>query len=58
MDKLISELITYGVEKGLVHDDDKIYVANRLIELFGIKKFSWTETSPRQLSEILEQRLI
>ena len=54
MDKLISELITYGVEKGLVHDDDKIYVANRLIELFGIKKFSWTETSPRQLSEILE----
>ena len=34
MNELISELVGYGIEKGLVEEDDKIYVINRLLELF------------------------
>lgn len=29
MNELISELVGYGIEKGLVEEDDKIYVINR-----------------------------
>ena len=34
MNGLISELVGYGIEKGLIEETDKIYVINRLLELF------------------------
>ena len=54
MDKLISELVTYGIEKGLIDIDDKIYVINRLLEEFEKKSFTWTEVSARPLNQILK----
>ena len=34
MDKVISELVSYGMVNGLIAEDDKVYVINRLLELF------------------------
>ena len=34
MDRLISELVSYGLKYELVHEDDKMYVINNLIEVF------------------------
>ena len=36
MNGLISELVGYGIEKGLIEEADKIYVINRLLELFKL----------------------
>lgn len=33
----IYELIQYGIEKKLIEEDDRIYTANRLLELFGLE---------------------
>ena len=41
MNRLISELVGYGLKQGLVVDDDKTYVINRLLELFGKTEFVW-----------------
>lgn len=35
--KYIFELIEYGIDRGLIEEDDRIYTANRLFELFGIE---------------------
>ena len=43
MDKLISELVSYGMVNGLIAEDDKVYVINRLLELFEKKEFVWSE---------------
>ena len=53
MNELISELVGYGIEKGLVEEDDKIYVINRLLELFRLDSYTQTYKAIRQLSEIL-----
>ena len=37
--KLISELVLYGVKNGLVYDEDKVYVTNRLLELFDVCEY-------------------
>ncbi|MBQ8548685.1 MAG: UDP-glucose--hexose-1-phosphate uridylyltransferase [Lachnospiraceae bacterium] len=50
---LISELICYGTEMGLVTKEDKIYVTNRLLELFEVMEYESTEVQPREVSEIL-----
>ena len=34
IDQLISELVAYGLENGLIDDADKVYVTNGLLELF------------------------
>ena len=34
IDQLISELVAYGLQNGLVEDADKVYVTNGLLELF------------------------
>ena len=54
MDKLISELVTYGIEKGLIDIDDKIYVINRLLEEFEKNSFTWADVPVRSLDQILE----
>ena len=54
MNRLISELVNYGLQKNLVHADDKTYVINQLIELFGKSEFQWVDAETRPLSEILD----
>ncbi len=34
IDQLISELVAYGMQNGLIEDEDKVYVTNGLLELF------------------------
>ena len=53
MNELISELVGYGIEKGLVEEDDKIYVINRLLELFRIDSYKNTDKANRKLSKII-----
>jgi len=53
MNKLISELVSYGLQNNLVHADDKTYVINQLLELFEKAEFQWEDAEPRQLFEIL-----
>ena len=53
MNKLISELVRYGIRSGLVDIDDKIYVINQLMELFQLRDFSWVEEEERPLHDIL-----
>ena len=54
MDRLISELVCYGLKYNLVHVDDKVYVINRLLELFQKTEFQWVDTDIRQLNAILQ----
>lgn len=53
MNRLISELVKYGIERGLVDTEDKIYVINSLLELFGLNDFVWSEEQVRPLNCIL-----
>lgn len=58
INKLINELVTYGLKQGLVAEDDKVYVTNRLLELFGLISFEEeTVEQERKLTDILEDML-
>lgn len=57
MDKLISELVSYGMENGLIAEGDKVYVINRLLELFGKKEFVWNEVEVREVHLILSDMM-
>ena len=54
INRLINELVQYGISKHLVEEDDLVYVTNRLLELFGQMEFSEEITEERPLAEILE----
>ena len=59
INRLISELVAYGIDAGLVNLDDKIYTINRLLELFGILEYEETPvTEKRELVDILEDMLV
>ena len=53
MDKLISELVSYGLKYNLVDVEDKNYTVNRLLELFDKNEFQWIDVEIRRLEEIL-----
>ena len=58
MNKLISELVAYGMKSGLVAAEDKVYVTNSLLELFGLLEYEEVEvTEERELVDILEDML-
>lgn len=57
MDKLISELVNYGMEYGLINVEDKVYVVNRLLELFDKKDFTWSDEKVRPVHLILEDMM-
>lgn len=58
INKLINELMKYGVDSHLVEDDDKVYVTNRLLELFELMEFEEEIIDTvRPLNEILEDML-
>ena len=55
---LIHELVEYGMRSGLIDAADKIYVTNRLLELFRLSDYTEPESvknEPRQLHLILEE---
>lgn len=54
MDKLISELVTYGINNELIDIEDKTFVINRLLEEFEKKSFTWSDVSVRPIDQILE----
>lgn len=57
MDKLISELVSYGIANGFIDAEDKVYVINRLLELFDKKDFKWIESKAREIHLILEDMM-
>ena len=59
MDKLICELVMYGLQNGLVDPADEIFVTNSLLELFQQNEYTEPEekTEPRELSQILDDLL-
>jgi len=55
INKLINELVQYGIDAQLVESDDVVYVTNRLLELFGQVEFTEEEIKEkRELVEILD----
>lgn len=58
MDKLISELVSYGMEHGLINVEDQVYVVNRLLELFDKKDFTWSDEKVRPIYLILEDMMV
>lgn len=58
MNKLINEIVQYGMKSGLVKAEDRIYTINRLLELFNIYEFEEEVVlADRPLCEILEDML-
>lgn len=59
IDQVISELVTYGLQNGLIENEDKVYVTNSLLELFKQQDYQETIESaePRELHFILEDML-
>ena len=59
IDQLISELVAYGMQNGLIEDADKVYVTNGLLELFQKQDYQEPNASvePRDLRFILEDML-
>lgn len=58
IDRLIAELVSYGINSGLVATADQVYVTNRLLELF--ERIEYTEesvTRERDLADILADLL-
>lgn len=53
MNGLISELVGYGILNGLIEEADKIYVTNRLLELFGLDSYAPENIKGRPLADIL-----
>lgn len=39
----IKKLVTYGIETGLITQEDKIYITNALLELFGLSDYTEPE---------------
>jgi UDPglucose--hexose-1-phosphate uridylyltransferase len=53
---LITELVNYGVQNGLVDAADRIYTVNRLLETLGLEEYTEPSEviSPREIHLILE----
>ena len=61
INKSIAKLISYGLLTGLIHENDTIYVLNRILTKLGLD--SYEETSERcepvdELSKILKLHLL
>lgn len=57
MNKLISELVSYGIERGLIDEADKVYIINQLLSMFHILEYKEEEVKPREIHLILEDML-
>lgn len=55
INRLINELVEYGIQKELVDTADRVYVTNRLLELFGLIEFTEEKiVKVRPVSQILD----
>ena len=56
INNLIQELVTYGLQNGLIDPADEIYVTNSLLELFELNEYESPveAVTPRSLHLILE----
>ena len=56
INRLIDELICYGLNSQLVEEADAVYVKNRLLELFELDAYEASDFSgeARPVNEILE----
>jgi UDPglucose--hexose-1-phosphate uridylyltransferase len=59
INQYITELVEYGIRSGLIEEADRIYTANRLIELMECDEYSEPEQipAPRELHLILEDMM-
>lgn len=58
INELISELIQYGLDNGLIQEDDKVFTTNRLLELFGVVDYEETAIdSKRELVDVLDDMM-
>ena len=55
INRLTNELVQYGTSKHLVEEDDRVYVTNRLLELFGQMEFSEEITEERPFMNFIRQ---
>ena len=39
INKSIKKLVTYGIEKGLIEKDDKIYITNQIMALLNLSEY-------------------
>ena len=53
MNKLISELVKYGIQKGLIDPENKTFVINKLLEELGLNNFVWIDVEVREIHHIL-----
>lgn len=58
INNLITELVNYGIDKGLVENEDRVYVTNRLLELFQLNAYTNDDTDGhREVHLILNDML-
>ena len=58
INKYITELVEYGTDKSLITEDDRVYVTNRLLELFCLDEYRKIDlTGKRELCDILNDML-
>ena len=43
-DENVKRLVQYGIESGLVPEEERIYTTNQLLELFGEEEYTEPET--------------
>lgn len=55
MDKLISELVSYGITCGLIEEADQVYVTKRLSELFRLNSYISSVDAVLILADILQK---
>jgi len=54
----ICELVSYGLDTGLIRAADRIYTINRLLEVFGLDEFEDKEVKKRPELEIILKDLV
>lgn len=57
MERYIAALLDYGCEQGLIAAEDRIYVRNQLLDLFGMDSYEETDGGKLPLEEILSGML-
>ncbi len=53
----IKKLIGYGVQRGLVPEEDVVYTANKLLELFGLEELECVCSADKEASSVPESEL-
>lgn len=57
INKKINQLVNYGLQNGLMEEDDKYYAVNRIIKLLGINSFTWEESEEIDFHLLIDEIL-